>query len=218
MNIPNLKTVIFDFDGVLVESLDVKGEAFVQLYKDQSEAIQNKVLQYHIENGGVTRHDKIRYYEGTLCNRVVHDELIQTRAAEFSDIVENRVVACDPVEGAMGALESLKDMGVPLYIVSATPQDELIRIVKSRKMNQYFDGIFGAPKTKAEHIGVVLQTLKIVPGSAVMIGDAMSDYKAATETGVHFIGRELSGQTHPFPAGTTVLPNLNNLLNVLGDL
>ena len=38
-----IKAIIFDFDGVLVESVNVKGDAFVALYENESKEIQKKV-------------------------------------------------------------------------------------------------------------------------------------------------------------------------------
>jgi beta-phosphoglucomutase-like phosphatase (HAD superfamily) len=59
-----LQAIIFDFDGVLVESVDVKGDAFVALYKYETPEIREKVKRYHSEHGGISRFEKIRYYDG----------------------------------------------------------------------------------------------------------------------------------------------------------
>ena len=58
----SVDAIVFDFDGVLVESVHVKGEAFYQLYEGQGQEIQEKVLAHHLAHGGVSRFDKIKHY------------------------------------------------------------------------------------------------------------------------------------------------------------
>lgn len=39
-----IKTIVFDFDGVLVESVEVKTQAFAALFKDKKPEILKKSL------------------------------------------------------------------------------------------------------------------------------------------------------------------------------
>ena len=57
----NLKAIFFDFDGVLVESVDIKTRAFSKLFEREGEDVVKKVIDYHIDNGGVSRYEKFRY-------------------------------------------------------------------------------------------------------------------------------------------------------------
>jgi phosphoglycolate phosphatase-like HAD superfamily hydrolase len=213
----SIKTIIFDFDGVLVESVNVKGEAFVGLYANESQDIQDQVLAYHNAHGGVTRYDKIRYYETRLLNRELTEERLQIRAQEFSDIVEERVVNSPWVKGAKEFLEKHYQTR-PLYVASATPEEELRRIVEKRGMNSYFKAVYGAPEKKATHIRTALAELNLQAKEAVMIGDAMSDHNAAQETGTYFIGRKLAGKAAPFPEGTPIINDLTELEEVIDSL
>ena len=56
------KAVIFDFDGVLVESVDVKTNAFKKLFEKEPEEVVEKIIEYHLKNGGISRFEKFRYY------------------------------------------------------------------------------------------------------------------------------------------------------------
>ena len=64
--VKDVQAIVFDFDGVLPESVKAKGDAFYALYQAEGSNIQQQVLDYHLANGGVSRFDKIRYYEETL--------------------------------------------------------------------------------------------------------------------------------------------------------
>lgn len=213
----NIKTIIFDFDGVLVESVNVKGEAFVGLYANESQDIQEQVLAYHNAHGGVTRHDKIKYYETQLLSKELTEQRLQDRAQEFSNLVEQRVVDSAWVRGAKAFLEGYADH-IPLYMASATPEEELLRIVEKRGMSHYFKAIYGAPVKKAVHIQRVLDDLGINPDQAVMIGDAMSDFEAAQAAQTHFIGRKLRDREPPFPQGTMIIDDLTTLEGVIKTL
>ena len=57
-----VNAIIFDFDGVVLESLNVKTNAFKKLYEPYGSDISKKVVEHHLENGGVSRFDKIKFY------------------------------------------------------------------------------------------------------------------------------------------------------------
>ena len=53
--------IIFDFDGVITDSVNIKKEAFAELYSKYGSRIQKKVVNHHLEHGGISRFDKIKY-------------------------------------------------------------------------------------------------------------------------------------------------------------
>ena len=59
--IDSKKLLIFDFDGVIADSVDIKTEAFGELYSEFGEKIVKEVKLYHENNGGVSRYEKINY-------------------------------------------------------------------------------------------------------------------------------------------------------------
>ena len=61
-----IKTIIFDFDGIILESIDVKTEAFKKLYQPFGSSISNKVVENHLANGGISRYEKIKIYHKQL--------------------------------------------------------------------------------------------------------------------------------------------------------
>ena len=61
-----LKGIIFDFDGVIAESVQVKTDAFMELYVLYGQDVVQKVTKHHEANGGMSRYEKIKYYHKTL--------------------------------------------------------------------------------------------------------------------------------------------------------
>lgn len=51
-NNPNDSGNIFDFDGVIVESADIKTNAFAELFEREGKDAEEKVVEYHLKNAG----------------------------------------------------------------------------------------------------------------------------------------------------------------------
>ena len=202
--------IFFDFDGVLVESVEIKNHAFRNLYAEHGEDVVDKVLSHHVEHGGLSRIVKIRHCHWAFLGIDLTDQDLFALAARFADDVEELVAACPFVKGTMEMLAAMR-MERRLYIVSGTPEDELQRIVARRGMTAYFDGVYGSPRLKEEIVATVLAYNGVAPGDTLFVGDAMTDYRAARNTGVPFVGRVADSKSNPFPSGTAVISDMTGL-------
>ena len=45
------EALIFDFDGVILESVETKTRAFAELYKDKGPDVVDKVVRHHLAHG-----------------------------------------------------------------------------------------------------------------------------------------------------------------------
>jgi phosphoglycolate phosphatase-like HAD superfamily hydrolase len=77
---------------------------------------------------------------------------------------------------------------MPLYVLSATPEEPLRRIVERRGWTGYFQDVLGRPGSKAEHLRAVLTREGIAGGDLLMVGDGKRDVDAARHVGTRFIG------------------------------
>ncbi len=209
MNPPRFDAIVFDFDGVLVESVDVKTRAFAALYEPHGEDVVKRVVAWHLAHGGVSRYEKFRYFHRAFLGRELdHTEEVEL-AHRFSSLVEEAVIAAPWVSGALEFLEGWHAR-LPLYVASGTPEEELLRIIGRRGMARYFAGVAGAPRKKGAILRDFLARSGAAPARLLMVGDAMTDFDGATETGVSFLGIAPAG-ANSFPAGVAVLPDLNGL-------
>lgn len=210
-----VQAVVFDFDGVIVESVNVKTEAFAALYEPYGEEIVRQVMEHHREHGGVSRFEKFRHYHGEFLGMQLHENDVDELARRFSDIVEERVIAAPYVEGAPEVLERFYAL-VPLFVASGTPETELVRIVEKRDLCRFFQGVYGSPKRKADIIRSILDRYGLTAADTLMVGDAMTDYLAAKETGLRFVGR-LNDAHGGFPDDVPVIPTLHELPAYIED-
>lgn len=198
------EAVLFDFDGVILDSVDVKTRAFAQMFAGYGPDIEQQVVAYHLEHGGVSRFEKFRYYYEELLGIPIDDDKIQELAAFFSELVLEQVLSSPFVPGAMETLNLLKQSGVPTYIVSGTPHDEIKYIVRTLGLGNFFEDILGSPRQKHDLIADILVQHNYTAGQCLYVGDAKTDYHAAQRAGVCFLGIVKDAGLSPFPPGTPV--------------
>ena len=182
------KAIIFDFDGVIVESVDIKTKAFARLFEQEGREVVEKVVDYHLKNGGMSRFDKFRYYYKEILNRPLPEQKFEELCNSFSELVMEEVVNAPYVKGSKEFLDKYYNV-YPCFVATGTPQEEIDEIIKQRGMIHYFKKVFGAPKKKDVIVRDIINGYSLNPYEVIYVGDAMSDYQAAYENSVRFIAR-----------------------------
>jgi beta-phosphoglucomutase len=181
------QAVFFDFDGVLVESSDIKTEAFLELFSQYPEH-REAIHQHHLQNMGVSRFRKFEWIYNQLLQRPVTPEELQDLSEAFSGLVMDKILKAPDVPGARPLLNRLTGNCL-CFIASGTPEEELQHIVMNRGINRYFKEICGTPRTKIQIVQELLQRYSLDPAKSWFIGDASTDFEAAVATGLRFIAR-----------------------------
>lgn len=191
-----IKTIIFDFDGVILESMDVKTNAFIELFKNHPEHSE-AIVNYHIKNGGLSRYKKFDYIYKNILKMPLDKNKEKYLAEKFSQLALEGVLNASFVTGAQEFLSEFSKI-IPLYIASGTPHEELIYILKKREIFSFFKGAYGSPSTKPEIIKDILTVENIDLKNSLYIGDALSDYEDAKVAGIPFLGRIMNLDKNPF--------------------
>lgn len=181
--------VIFDFDGVILESVKVKTDAFIELFSDYPEHL-DAIVAYHENNMGISRYQKFAWIYQELLGIMLSPSEEKRLGQQFSALVLEKLLACPFVPGTLELLEELKRRRIPAFIASGTPQDELEWLVQQRGLASYFQEVWGSPAEKPEIIEKLIATYELDRNRLYFIGDALSDYVAAKTTGIRFIGRK----------------------------
>lgn len=180
--------LVFDFDGVLVDSVEVKTEAFAELYRPYGVDVVERVVSHHRQHGGVSRYEKFRHYHREFLGLSIDAAVTKSLADRFSQLVIDKVVASAEISGARQFLETYCTEGRRCAINSATPDSELEEIVGRRDLSHFFSQMCGSDRTKTENLDSLLASTQTYPAQCVFFGDAVSDLEAACACGVPFVG------------------------------
>jgi phosphoglycolate phosphatase-like HAD superfamily hydrolase len=187
-----ISAAVFDFDGVVLESADIKTNAFRRLFDGDERAVA-----YHLANVGTSRYIKFRHITTEILGRPYTDEEERRLGDRFSALVLEEVLTCPFVPGARELIER-RGRQLPLFVASATPEDELRHIVSSRGLGEAFAGVYGTPPTKGEILRRIIDQSQLAREEVVMVGDAKTDLAGAREAGVRFVGRVPPHGPNPF--------------------
>jgi len=146
------------------------------------------VRNHHEANGGMSRYDKLPIYL-EWADQVVSTDSINEYAKKFSQLVKNKVINSEWVAGVLDYLNE-NSIHQRFFLVTATPQQEIEEILSALNIAHFFKDIIGSPIDKGEAIKQLLYRYEITPEQSIMIGDAVTDYNAATKNGVLFILRK----------------------------
>lgn len=207
--------LLLDFDGVVLESVDLKVQAFLTIYQNEDPAKLDDLLAYQEQHGGITRRTKFRYFEQHLFGRSGVDAAVERLSSAFTRLVHEAVLVCPFVPGAQKFLASAHRRS-DLHVVSGTPQEELVDIVQRRGLSDYFQSVVGAPTLKTEAFDTILQRGAYSPDRALAVGDSTTEYLAAMELEIPFLGVVPRGAPNPFPEHVPVVSSLEGLDARLG--
>jgi beta-phosphoglucomutase-like phosphatase (HAD superfamily) len=182
-----VSAIFFDFDGVLVDSVEIKAKAFGKLFECYGPEIREKVMEHHLNNGGLPRNVKISYYYEYFLKQPLSENKLNGLCSDFSELVMNEVVNAPEILAAEEFI--IKHFRLcPCFVVSATPDAEIKEIILRRGWTEYFKEICGSPPSKADTLRLLLDKYYLSPADCIYFGDSSSDYEAATACSIHFIG------------------------------
>ena len=194
LQVTDYASLVFDCDGVILNSNRVKTDAFYQTALPYGEAAAQAMVDYHVANGGVSRYLKFAHFLEQLVPEYAAgrsgpnlDELLE----HYSNAVLEGLLSCEVAPG----LEQLRERtpNTRWLIVSGGDQAELRHVFAQRGLAELFDGgIYGSPDTKDEILARELQN-NTIQMPALFLGDSKYDYQAASTAGLDFVF--LSGWT-----------------------
>lgn len=185
-----IKAIAFDFDGVILESVGVKDEAIYELFEDAGPEERSRVLDLHRKTPGINRQDRMELLLTRGLGRQASQDIIAMLQERFARLVWDGIMKCPEVSGVRNFLEFMNKKGIPCYVVSAAPQQEVKSMAEARNLSGYFKDIFGAPENKTKLLKNIADREEIKPKHILFIGDKISDYQAAKKANTQFLGRK----------------------------
>lgn len=183
-----IRAFFFDFDGVVADTLGIKTKVFGEIFRPYGNRIMRKVIAYHKNNTGVSRYEKFAYYYKHFLLRSITKRTMHILDRRFSALALKNVIAAPLVPGVLDFLIWARKKGKLCFVVSATPQKEIRKIVRLKRLSPYFTLVLGSPSTKEKHVSDILNRYSLIPCQCLYFGDAKSDYLAARSKRIVFVG------------------------------
>lgn len=216
LNLQDYKTIVFDCDGVVLNSNKTKVNAYFAVAKRMggTDEEAQALVTHHVQKGSFPRNGKIEFYLKNIKKQSITPELMQAYMHAFDEILDETLMECEVAP----ALQALKNAtpGARWMLLSGGDQAELRRIFPRRNLAHLFEaGIFGGPDQKE----TVLAREKAngnIQMPALFLGDSKYDHQASTDAGLDFIF--LSGWTEVRDWQSYCADHQIVALNNLGEL
>jgi len=181
-----IKNIIFDFDGVILDSVPIKTEAFRKLFEKFSSDEVEKLIYYHVENGGVSRYLKIKYFFEEILEKSITEEEVQKYAQNYSELTKQELT--NPQYLIEDTLKFIQQnyQKYNMHIASGADEKDLQYICKKLELTKYFLSINGSPIKKEKIVFRILANNHYKKNETILIGDSTNDYQAALENGIKF--------------------------------
>lgn len=184
-SIHTLRTVVFDCDGVLLNSNHIKTNAFRDIAGRFGEEAADALVRFHTENGGISRYRKFEYLLKEILGRAASSANVDALASDYGDLVFDQLLTCAVAPGLRELREATAYAN--WMIISGGAESELRKVFAIRGLDDLFDaGIHGSPATKEEILGR-LSSSGHLRQPALFLGDSRYDHEVAARLGLDFV-------------------------------
>lgn len=179
------KTFVFDCDGVIFDSNQIKTDAFNKVGLEFGSDAAKELVNYHLQHGGVSRYRKFEYFWVEILQRIYDANKIESLVSQYALQVCERLLHCSISLSLLDLRKSTQNAS--WMVVSGGNQAELEYIFTERKIAPLFNkGVFGSPSTKDEIIKREISSGRL-EFPALFIGDSRYDHEVAKRAGMDFI-------------------------------
>jgi phosphoglycolate phosphatase len=189
----DVDVLVFDFDGTLIDSDGLKRDTY---FRVGAEFCINRItVQSALVEGG----DRFEVFR-RLAASANRPDCAETMVNAYTRYLEQGIPKRRSAPGIPETLKELKRNGISLFLNSATPRKELMRIVAALGWADEFEDILGRPESKSDNLRQIVASIRCDTDRLVVIGNGHDDAAAAEEIGCRFFWAD------PFAAASEPLP------------
>ena len=179
--------LVFDCDGVILDSAGIKVDAFNAVGSHFVPEIGEWLVRAHKGSPGLSRHLLFERLYRVWFGREITESERQQLNAIFRAFCRERMLAVRPIPGALETVRKWRSL-LPVYVCSGTPHEDLLALFNERKLTELFTGVFGSPPIKNRLLANIVRKAHVLPEETLMIGDSITDLEAARMVGTQFYG------------------------------
>lgn len=183
-----IKNIIFDFDGVILDSVPIKTEAYKKLFNEYDKRVVAEFIKYHELNGGISRYEKIKYFFQILLKQEILEKDILKLANIYSILTKKELSNSKYLIKETIAFIKDNYLNFNMHIASGADDNDLKYICNKLNLNKYFISITGSPTLKSEIVNKIIVSNNYDKNETILIGDSLNDYNAAEKNNILFYG------------------------------
>lgn len=219
-----MKYIIFDMDGVIVDSEKIYFEAKTEVLKD---AGINKPISYQYQFMGTTYEHMWNEMKEELHLPGTIDFYISEMNKKRSKIMEKEGLS--PIRGVVAFIRNLHAHGIVLAVASSSPKAEIISNLEQLNLIDQFDILVGGEEVENSkpHPDIFKKVAQLIgdnPEECIVIEDTKNGSLAAKSAGMYCIG--FANQDYPSQDLSVAddiiksfdITSLNKLLELLSDI
>ncbi|MEO6229421.1 MAG: HAD hydrolase-like protein [Ferruginibacter sp.] len=182
----NFKVILWDFDGVLMNSNNIRGQGFEKVLADYPTEQVTALMKFHEINGGLSRYVKFRHFFEEIRKEKITDDQVKELAERFSAVMKNLLFNADLLINDSVEFVKQNAARYKMHIVSGSDGTELNALCNFLEISQYFSTIQGSPTPKNQLVKQLLANYNYPVEQCVLIGDSVNDLEAATINNIAF--------------------------------
>ena len=184
-----LKAVLFDLDGVIIDSFDSAFTIFNILRKKFGmDEFGKKKFRKEVWGGSI-QDDARKYFRGIDIEKLIKMDL---------ELIRENKDKTKLMQGAKEILRHINDKKIRIGLVTNTPRKAAIELLEYHKIKDNFDAIVAGddaerPKPYPDSVIKLCNMLNAMPQEAMLVGDTKNDYKAGKAAGCMVVGLNTRG-------------------------
>lgn len=206
--------VFLDFNGTIIDDLDLCIELLNKFLTEQGAKNLNEDEYKHVFKFPIKQ-----YYKDAGID--FNKESYESLSIRFIKEYQPRSMSCGLFPGTIDAVKKLKEMGVHVYILSASEQKNLLEQTDTYGITKYFDAILGINNIQAaSKVDIAIEFMKdsnIKPSETLFIGDTLHDFEVSKAMDVDCCLVSCGHQAEDIlrRAGVPVIPSVKDIFSIL---
>ncbi len=190
----NTLTMLFDMDGVIIDSERVYQEIERNMYEELGIPVSR---EEHLKFMGTAEWSMWTY----MCEKYKVNQTVEELVHQERDLFMKRLDLPGDIplmDGLIPLLELLKSEHIPCWIASSSSSDIIARVIEINGLGKYFEGYVSGDdvsqsKPSPEIFLKAAGLAKAHPSNCMVIEDSENGIKAARAAGIFVVGLDLSG-------------------------
>ena len=168
-----IKTIIFDWSGVISDDLTQAYEAAMYIFKDfgakqmTKEEFRDAFFLPYMDF-------YVKYIPRAIKEKI--DSLF-TEALKV-------VTAPKIYSGVKEVLKTLKEKQVKMFVLSTHPQKEILKEIEEYELGDMFEKIYGSVQDKRDILTKLIEENNLDKNEIIFVGDMVHDIEAAKSVGI----------------------------------